>query len=122
MVPALPSDRLPTAAGTSKKTKTDHECEKQSSNWLVAPSLTGPAVSGRALDVVSAPRLHGDGIQPPRGQRRENALIVFSGDTLVLQHTVVVVDQNHVAVQVSGRMAPVHLNTQYTSITQQLNT
>ncbi len=33
-------------------------------------------------------------------------------DALVLQHAEVVTDQNHITVQISSRMTPVHLNAQ----------
>ena len=73
--------------------------------------LTGASVGGDAADQVSAPGFHGDGVEPPRRQRREVALVVSGGDALVLQDAVVVPDQNHVTVQISGRVTPGNLKT-----------
>jgi len=81
--------------------------------------LTCASVGGDAADVVPAPGFHGDGVESARQQRGEDALVVSGGDALVLQDAVVVADQNHVAVQVSGRMAPVHLNTRTQSLTSE---
>lgn len=66
-------------------------------------------MGGDAADEVSAPGFHGDGVQPSRRQGREDALVLSGGDVLALQHAVVVADQDHVAVQVSGRVTPVNL-------------
>lgn len=68
-------------------------------------------MGGDAADVAAAPCFHGDGVESPRRQRREGALVVSSGDALVLKDGVVVADQNHVAVQISCCVMPVHLQT-----------
>lgn len=68
-------------------------------------------MGGDAADQVSAPGLHGDGVQPPWRQRREVALVVSGGDALVLQDAVVVTDQNHVTVQNSSCLMPGNLKT-----------
>lgn len=72
--------------------------------------LTGASVGGDTADVVSAPGFHGDGVESPRRQRREDALVVSGRDAFVLQRAVVVTDQNHVTVQISSCVTPVHLN------------
>lgn len=77
----------------------------------MSSGLTGTPVGGDAADCVPAPRFHGDGVEAPRRQRGEGALVVSGGDTTVLQDRVVVTDQNHVPVQIPSSVTPVHLNT-----------
>lgn len=111
-VPALPSDRFPTAPGTEERTRTVRTVTDGEHIRRVrfVSSLTGASFEGHAADVVSAPGFHGDGVESPRRQMREGALVVSAGDALVLQNSVVVADQNHVAVQISICVTPGHLN------------
>lgn len=79
--------------------------------------LTGASISGDAADIVSTPGFHSDSVESTRCQRWEDTLVVSCWDTLILQHGVIVTDQNHVAVENPSRLAPVHLKVWHNMIT-----
>lgn len=86
--------------------------KEQTSHMFAAPFwLTGSSVSGHTADVVSAPCFHSNGVEPPRRQIVEHAVVVFGRDALVLQNAVVVTDQDHVTLQITCGVTPVDLNT-----------